>query len=384
MKISLCRDSSQTWRAMSSWNSHGASGKSKSVRPAASIACTSPQKIPCRRARSASSSKGSTRSSRPCSSRISRTLRARIRMKRSSRASLSTGIIRCMAVNSPVSVGRAASGGPVQTIDFFVGETGEQARLARNGDRGVEVYLFVAERERHLGRRFARGAATLEVEEVVDVRLEVERALEAFGVALGQLAHPLRAHAHVGDLVGQHVVDGAFDNRVTHPLREPDDLLEDVAGESFETAVDTGDTCGGVVGLGAGPQHFAFRKFAEVRADVFEQLREDFEMARLVPDLARHVELKFPRSVGEIEERAPRRLHRLHLARRDPMQAELEEILLAGQRAGQGKTPVDARLEDACTRHHDAIVRACELVDRYHLLHGLPLSGSVLRGVPSN
>jgi hypothetical protein len=36
---------------------------------------------------------------------------------------------------------------------------------------------------------------------------------------------------HVGDFVGQHVIDGALDNRVAHLLSHPDDLLEDVAGE---------------------------------------------------------------------------------------------------------------------------------------------------------
>ena len=41
--------------------------------------------------------------------------------------------------------------------------------------------------------------------------LEGLRALETLGIALGQLAHPLRAHPHVGDLVGEHVIDAPED-----------------------------------------------------------------------------------------------------------------------------------------------------------------------------
>src|SRR5581483_374413 len=101
-KISLWRDSSHTWRAMSSWNSHGASGKSKSERPAASIAWNSPAQIPCRRLLRKSSSYGiALNGAIPCSRRASRILSSGTRMWSSGRASLSTGIILCMAFSSP-------------------------------------------------------------------------------------------------------------------------------------------------------------------------------------------------------------------------------------------------------------------------------------------
>src|SRR5581483_11529917 len=101
-KISACRASSHTWRAMSSWNSHGASGKSNSVRPAASIAWNSPAQIPCRRVlRKFSSSGIALNGVIPCWRRASRILSWGSRMWSSGRASLSTGIILCMAFASP-------------------------------------------------------------------------------------------------------------------------------------------------------------------------------------------------------------------------------------------------------------------------------------------
>src|SRR5262245_60904247 len=48
-KICTWRASSQHWRAMFILNSHGASGKSQSERPAPSSACSSPTKMPCMR-----------------------------------------------------------------------------------------------------------------------------------------------------------------------------------------------------------------------------------------------------------------------------------------------------------------------------------------------
>src|SRR5581483_7770264 len=152
-KISACRASSHTWRAMSSWNSHGASGKSNSVRPAAS------------------SSKGRLllRSS-PCSSRISRTCRERISTKLSGRASLSTGIHRCIAKLSwGRSVGRALAHPLDKPIDFLFGEAGEQPRLARDRQRRIDFDILFAEALLYLPGVFLARASAAEVEKVVDI-----------------------------------------------------------------------------------------------------------------------------------------------------------------------------------------------------------------------
>src|ERR1700730_846796 len=218
LKISTWRDSSHTWRAISSWNSQGASGKSNSVRPAASIAWNSPVMMPCSRERSVSSSKGRGRPSSPCSSRISRTCLPRITTKLSGRASLSTGINFCISGFAPSErLVRGAFAHPLdEAIDFFFGKSSEQARILRDGQRRVKLNFLVAELLMNLARIFLRRAATLEVEKIVDVLLEHLRLGEALGIALGQLAHPLRSHPYVRDFIGEDVVDRSFDDRIAH------------------------------------------------------------------------------------------------------------------------------------------------------------------------
>src|SRR5439155_72100 len=77
-----------------------------------------------------------------------------------------------------------------------------------------------------------------EVEALVDVLLEIDRLAPAVGVPLGQLREPLGPHPDVGDLVGEDELDGALENRVTDLPRDVDQLVEDVAREPLEPAVD--------------------------------------------------------------------------------------------------------------------------------------------------
>ena len=216
----------------------------------------------------------------------------------------------------------------------------------------------------NLARVFLRGAAALEVEEIVDVLLEHLRAGEALGIAFGQLAHPLRAHPHMRDLIGEDVVDGALDNRIAHLLRQPDELLEDIAREALEPAIDARDAARGVINLRARPQDFGLGKFAEIRPDVLQQLHVDFGVTRLVPHLARHIELEFPRRIGEVEERAARGLHRLQLSRTNPVQSRAQKIFFVWHRVEGREALVDARLAHLVHRDQDVIFGPRELIDR--------------------
>src|SRR5271167_4840740 len=102
---------------MSSWNSHGASGKSYSVRPAASIAWNSPPQMPCMRDFRKSSSYGiALPGDNPCSLRALRVRVAGSKIWFSGRASLSTGIILSIAVAPFSSTPRRALAGQVQRL----------------------------------------------------------------------------------------------------------------------------------------------------------------------------------------------------------------------------------------------------------------------------
>jgi hypothetical protein len=138
-------------------------------------------------------------------------------------------------------------------------------------------------------------------------------------------------------------------------------------------------TAGRIVDLGAEPQNLAFRKFADIGADVLEQLGEDLCMARFVPDLTRHVELEFPWRVRKIEQRASCRFHRLHFPGGDPVKSPLEEVFFERHHVVRQQSLVDPRLADAFNRHHDVIVRAREPVNRNHLLHSYIPSNRIPR-----
>jgi hypothetical protein len=79
---------------------------------------------------------------------------------------------------------------------------------------------------------FARHPPAAEVKIIVDAILERLRPREPFGVTLGQAAHPFRSHPHVGDYIGEHIIDRALDDHVIVVLRDSDQLLEGVTGKA--------------------------------------------------------------------------------------------------------------------------------------------------------
>src|SRR4051794_9570247 len=111
---------------------------------------------------------------------------------RSSRRSPSSGSALRGAEGRPrglrflVGLGRGVD----EVRDLVVGEPGERAEGAGEVDR---VLLFLA-------------AEAAEAEQLVDGALEVEGRLLALGVLGREPAQPVRAHLHVGHLVGEHPV----------------------------------------------------------------------------------------------------------------------------------------------------------------------------------
>src|SRR5208283_4846375 len=89
-----------------------------------------------------------------------------------------------------------------EAIDFLFGEARKQACLARDGRRRFELDFAIANLLLHLADLVERGSRA-EGKHLIDAVLERLRLLEALGVALGQLAHPFRAHPHMSDLVGE-------------------------------------------------------------------------------------------------------------------------------------------------------------------------------------
>src|SRR4029450_10486026 len=81
-------------------------------------------------------------------------------------------------------------------------------------------------------------------------------------------------------LVGQHVVDRPLEDRVAELPRDVDELVEHVARQSLESAVDTGHASGGVLGPGAPPENRGLRELTDVTAQVLEQANVDVQ----VPD----------------------------------------------------------------------------------------------------
>src|SRR5262245_25359337 len=123
------------------------------------------------------------------------------------------------------SVHGRALGGPDQALDLFVRESGQAARILGDGDAALLVGAGLAD--------------PTQVESRVDRILELDGPPASLGVPLGQGVEPLRAHAHVRDLVGQHVVHGLLDDRIADLARDMDELIEDVAGQTLEAPVDS-------------------------------------------------------------------------------------------------------------------------------------------------
>ena len=183
----------------------------------------------------------------------------------------------------------------------------------------------------------------------------------------------------MGDLVGEHIVHRPLDNFVAVALRDPDQLLEDVAGQPFKAAVDSGHARRRVFGLGASPEDFGLGVFAGIAAEIFEQALEDLGVARLVPDLARHIELELPRRVGKVEQGAARGLHGLDFAGEDAVQARAQRFFVEGHDSPLQLLLLADLARLAAAQQHEAIL-AGQLVNRDASFHRDAVLSAILGG----
>src|SRR5439155_5586222 len=248
-----------------------------------------------------------------------------------------------------------------EPLDLLVGEAGELARLLGDRDRHHLVVAVLA--------------AAAEVEALVDRLLELDRLAPALGVAARQLVEPAGAHPHVRDLVRQHVVHRLLDDRVADLLRDVDELVEHVAGEALEAAVDAGHACRRVFRAGAAPEDGGLGELAHAPAEMLEQIEVRLDVARLVPDLSRHVQRELPGRVGEVIDRAPRPLHRLELADHDAVHP-LADGLAAGQIGERRQPLLDLQLTDLPRAHAHEPILARELVVGDRSIHAWPPRGN--------
>src|SRR5712691_12700306 len=151
----------------------------------------------------------------------------------------------CVATNAPfsptLSVRHTGTRRLHQAIDLCISKASQFAGFTRDADR----YL--------IGWSILPGAT--EVEQLIDMVLKIEGHLPPRRVVLGELAHPGAAHTHMGNLIGQAKIHGPFDNRIAELLGELNQLRKDVAGQSFQPAVDPRHTRCRVFGTGTVPEN---------------------------------------------------------------------------------------------------------------------------------
>src|SRR4029453_8492331 len=229
-----------------------------------------------------------------------------------------------------------ALGGLDEALDLLVGEAAELPRLRGDGDQHRVVLAVLPH--------------PAEVEALVDGLLELDGPAPALRIALGELGEPLRAHAHVGDLVGEPEVPRPLQDGIAHLPGDVDELVEDVAGQALEAAVHARHPGGRVLRAGAAPEDGRLRELAHIAVEVLEEPEIDLQMAGLVPHLAGHVHGELPGRVGEIVDAAPRALHGLHLAHHDPVDPLLDG--LAAAEIGERREPLlDLELRDIAGAH---------------------------------
>ena len=267
-------------------------------------------------------------------------------------------------------------------VDLVIGESREFTEPAGETDRAL----------------VALAACAAEAEQLVDDLLELERLGAPFRIILGDLAQPVRAHLHVGDLVGEHPVLAELEVRVAGEIAELLHLGEHVDRQALEGAVDTGEPQDRIVRAGRLEQDGVLRELSEFGAHPGGQLDADLHVPRLVPRLARHVELEFEgdRVVGavaarEVVRRAPGALEGLDLADHDPVHQRAGGVGCVGpigrepRRRGAAlgrrsraarRRVLDARLAGVLhpfghVRLHEAFVSG-EILDWEELAHQVP------------
>jgi hypothetical protein len=165
----------------------------------------------------------------------------------------------------------------------------------------------------------------------------------------------------MGDLVGQDEVHGALEDRIADPAGDVHKLVEDVARQSLEAAVDSRDTCRRVLGAGAAPQDGRLRELTGVPVEVLEQSQIDLDVPRLVPDLPRHIHRELPRGVREVAHGPAGAFHRLELTDHDAVDPLLDR--LTARQVGKRREPLsDLQLGDFASAHPDEPIFPRELV----------------------
>ena len=122
-------------------------------------------------------------------------------------------------------------------------------------------------------------------------------------VVRGEAAQPVRAHLHVGDLVGEHPVLAELEHRVAGDVAELAHRVEDVDGQALERPVHAGEAQHGVGVAGGLVEERRLGELADLGAHPVAELDGDLAVAGLVPALAGHVELELE---GDLA-RCPRR-----------------------------------------------------------------------------
>ena len=222
-----------------------------------------------------------------------------------------------------------------------------------------------------------------EAEHLVDRPLELQRLLLALGIVGGQPAQPVRAHLHVGHLVGEHPVFREVQDRVGQRLAEVPHGLEDVDGQALQRPVDAGQAEDGIRVAGGLVEQRLLGELADGRPHVLRQLAGDLDVASLVPALPRHVELEGqggvlpPVARLEVPAGATGTLERLDLAHEDAVHERagvLAGVLVgrrervdAGTRAG-----VAGVEDDLLDAHVVEPLVAGQLGHRQHPLHVEP------------
>ena len=283
--------------------------------------------------------------------------------------------------------------------------------LARlSGDVGQGVHLVVLEaRELPEAAGQAHGAVLLlaaeatEAEQLVDHALELEGPLLARLVVRGELAEPVGAHLHVGDLVGEHPVLAELEHRVAGDVAELAHRVEHVDGEPFEGAVHAGEAQHGIGVAGGLVEEGALAELAELGAHVAAELDADLAVAGLVPALAGHVELELEGHLGdalavaaadlEVPARAAGALEGLDLADEDAVHQPAGGVGRVGTIGGEATRAValgraaagDLRgarvVESLHHRHPDEAVVAGQILDGEGLPHAW-FSSSLEYGSP--
>ena len=221
-------------------------------------------------------------------------------------------------------------------------------------------------------------AEAAEAEQLVHRVLELQGVLLPVLVVHGQAPEPVRAHLHVGDLVGQHPVLAEEQHGVVDHVPVVPHGVEHVYGQALQGTVHPGEAQHGIGVAGRLEEEGLLGELPYLGAHVLGELDRDLDVAGLVPALAGHVQLELEGSLVvagtgvEVVAGAPRPLQGLDLAHEDGVHEAPGRIggflLLGGEAVAQlrGAAGVEHHVLDADAL--EALVTG-QIVDRQHPLH---------------